>query len=119
MGVAQSVLSIIQEGNVSDLISMTRVFNSLGISVVAYNLLWPTEVQLLKHVVNNDQLISASKDLYDYIQEKNYTEGFETFEKYRERNLYELWRRVFYARNDYMCMNAPCLSLIHILRSLS
>lgn len=26
----------------------------------------------------------------------------------RERNLYELWRRVFYARNDYMCMNAPC-----------
>lgn len=76
--------------------------------VVAYNLLWPTEVQLLKHVVNNDQLISASKDLYDYIQEKNYTEGFETFEKYRERNLYELWRRVFYARNDYMCMNAPC-----------
>lgn len=108
MGVAQSVLSIIQEGNVSDLISMTRVFNSLGISVVAYNLLWPTEVQLLKHVVNNDQLISASKDLYDYIQEKNYTEGFETFEKYRERNLYELWRRVFYARNDYMCMNAPC-----------
>ena len=28
MGVAQSVLSIIQEGNVSDLISMTRVFNS-------------------------------------------------------------------------------------------
>lgn len=49
-------------------------------------------------MVNNDQLISASKDLYDYIQEKNYTEGFETFEKYRERNLYELWRRVFYAK---------------------
>lgn len=103
-----SVISILQKHNLPSMIKMTEKFFSLGITTVVYNLLWPTESQLYEHVADIDELLAGSIELFNYIQMRNHAEGLNIFEKYRERNLYDLWRNIFYAKNDYMCMGAPC-----------
>lgn len=116
MGVAQSVLSIIQEGNVSDLISMTRVFNSLGISVVKILIsMGIRNVALNPYIsagrgsianlgVTNEQMFNLFKDLSDMILSLYYKDNIIFIEK----NLFHIVKKIVTGGNSYMCMSNPC-----------
>lgn len=107
------VISVVCQNNIDDLVPMFREFVKRDIHTFAYNLLWPigrAETENLgSSVVPTDKLVETLLTVYREIYQFNIDCGYKPFEKFRERNLYMLWNRLFYRKlSNYMCMNTPC-----------
>lgn len=114
------IISVVCQNNIEDLVDMFHEFVKRGIHTFAYNLLWPigraeTE-NMSQFVVPTDKLVKTLLDVYREIYQYNIDCGYKPFEKFRERNLYMLWHRLFYRNfSNYMCMNNPCGAGINTL----
>lgn len=114
------LISVVCQNNIDDLISMFYEFVKKDIHTFAYNLLWPigrAETENLEtSVVPTNKLVETMSNLYREVYKYNINCGYKPFEKFRERNLYMLWRRLFYRKlSNYMCMNTPCGAGINTL----
>ncbi|WP_342549862.1 radical SAM protein [Paenibacillus sp. FSL P2-0089] len=112
-GIDYGVISVVCKNNIEDLKQLFHEFVQHGSNMFAYNLLWPIgraeSEGLDDQVVPTDDLIDSLFAVYKEIYEFNIEQGYAPFEKFRERNLYMLWRRLFYRKlSNYMCMNTPC-----------
>lgn len=107
------VISVVCKNNIDDLVKMFHEFVKRGIHTFAYNLLWPigrAETENMdQSVVSTEKLVETLSAVYSEIYQYNIDCGYKPFEKFRERNLYMLWQRLFYRKlSNYMCMNTPC-----------
>jgi uncharacterized protein len=114
------IISVVCKNNMDDLRSMFQEFIKRGIHTFAYNLLWPIgrakSEGLNELVVPTTQLVDTMFDVYKDIYKFNIEQGYAPFKKIHERNLFMLWRRLFYRQlTNYMCMNAPCGAGINTL----
>jgi uncharacterized protein len=114
------IISVVCKNNINDLRFMFQEFIKRGIHTFAYNLLWPIgrakNEGLDKLVVPTGQLVDTMLNVYKDIYKFNIDQGHAPFEKYHERNLFMLWRRLFYRKlTNYMCMNTPCGAGINTL----
>lgn len=114
------LIAVVCQNNIDDLVTMSKEFFKRNIHTFAYNLLWPigrveTE-DLYNYIVPTHRLVQTLFDVYREIYQFNIDRGYSPFERYRERNLYMLWRRLFYRKlSNYMCMNTPCGAGINTL----
>lgn len=114
------LISVVCQNNIDDLVAMFREFVTRGIHTFAYNLLWPIgraeSENMSPSIVSTDKLVKTLFDVYREIYQFNIDCGYKPFEKFRERNLYMLWHRLFYRKfSNYMCMNNPCGAGINTL----
>lgn len=114
------LIAVVNKNNIDDLLAMYKKLISKDINMFAYNFLWPIgrakDERLDELVVPTEKLIAVMFQLYKELYEYNINNGFRPFEKYRERNLYMLWHRLFYRNlSNYMCMNTPCGAGINTL----
>lgn len=107
------LISVVCENNLEDLQQMFFELVEKGINTFAYNLMWPIgrakDEKLESLISTPKQLAQMMYQVYKTIYKYNVDDGYAPFQKYRERNLYMLWHRLFYRKlSNYMCMNTPC-----------
>jgi len=98
---------VINEQNIENIVDIAMKLIDIKVNSFSFNLIYHIDGNNQSHLCQ-EKLIEETKKLIDILWEKNVKEGLLPFEKYKERNIYLLYRRLLYKDYSYMCMNTPC-----------
>jgi len=108
LDVNRGVISIINKTNVKDMIYNADRLIDLGINKFTFNLIYQSNTIEDNSLPDIEVLIEETKKLISHLFCLNNKQNYNIWGKYFERNIYALWKKMFYLSDDYMCLNLPC-----------